>query len=212
MGHRSAGRPSSRTLLRRAAPAARQDPTVRELRHVCLKGVPGMIEEIVRQVHEEHRQATAPDREAIREVRSRGGVCFPGGMTSEEWSNLLPRALRGPARTCIQPDELAQEFFDRGKIAEPSTDAVLDHLNVTYERARSKPSLPDEKELRREARRVVNERVKQAVEDLVTTASRQAKTVCPPFEIVPPAPEGGERKSVGGTVLRIIPPKARNCS
>ncbi len=167
-------------LVRRAASSARQDAAARELRRVALACPDGAAREIVSKVREEHRQATAPDRALVKNVRDRGGVCFPGGMTPEEWRNRLPRALHGKRGQCVPADELAQELFDRGVIAEPYSDAALDHLGKTYARAKSKPPIPDERDLTREARRLVTERVPRAVRELVRTARRETEAACPP--------------------------------
>lgn len=161
----------------------------RELQQVALQCPEGAAAELVRQIRAEHRAMTQPDRGVVRDVRDRGGVCFPGGMTAEEWRNRLPRALHGKRARCVPADELAQELADRGTIREPTSDAALDHLNAAYARARSSPPVPDPADLRRDARRVVTERVKRAVKELVQTAQREAQAACPS------PPDQGKKRS-----------------
>lgn len=166
-------------ILRRAVSVAKQHSAARELRKIALVCPEGAAREIVLKLRDEHRQATESDRALIRDIRDRGGVCPPTGMTREEWANRLPRPLHGKRGGCAPADELAQEMYDRGTIAEPSTDAVLDHLATVHTRARSKPPIPDERDLRREARRLVGERVGRAVRELIKTARREAEATCP---------------------------------
>ena len=162
---------------RQAAEGVRQDLAARELRRIALVCPAGIGREIILQVRRDHRDATAPDRALIRDVRDRGGICFPGGMTTEEWRNRLPRALHGQRGRCVPADEIAQEMADRGTIPDPTSDSALDHLGKVYTRAKSAPSLPDGREVEHEAKRVVRERVARAVRELVTTARNQA--ACP---------------------------------
>ncbi|HXG61756.1 MAG TPA: hypothetical protein VNO22_10290 [Planctomycetota bacterium] len=176
--------------LRRAGQAAQRELAARELRRIALACPERVAQEILRKVREEHRQTTELDRALIKDVRNRGGVCFPGGMTLEEWRNRLPRALHGRKTRCVPADELAQEFYDRGIIPDASTDTVLDHLGKAYERARSKPPVPEERELVKEARRVVREKVNQAVRELVRTARREGEASCPPARQREPGEEG----------------------
>ena len=164
---------------RQAAEGVRQDLVARELRRVAMVCPAGVEQKIILQVRREHREATAPDRALVRDVRDRGGICFPGGMTAEEWRNRLPRALHGKRGRCVPADEIAQEMADRGVIREPSSDAALDHLDKVYTRAKSEPSLPDKADLDREAKRIVREKVTRAVRELVRTARRQAEAACP---------------------------------
>lgn len=166
-------------VLTRAVSGAKRDAAARELRKVALLCPEGAAREILRQVRREHREATASDRAFIRDVRDRGGVCFPGGMTTEEWRNRLPRPVHGKRGRCVPSDELAQELYDRGIIRDPSTDVALDHVAASYERARSEAAIPDERDLKREARRMVGERVTRAVRELVSTARRESAPACP---------------------------------
>jgi hypothetical protein len=174
-------------LLRRAGQAARREAAVKELRRVALLCPEGAKREILKKVREEHRQVTEPDRALVKEVRDRGGVCFPGGMTPEEWRNRLPRALHGKRGRCVPADELAQELYDRGRIPEPYSDAVLDYLTSAYARARSKPPIPEERDLAREARKIIRERVNGLVREIVRSA-REAS--CPPAPEREPGEEG----------------------
>lgn len=164
------GAPESATIRKAGA--------ARELRRVALLCPDQVAVELVKAVREEHRQATEPDRALVRDVKDRGGVCPLPGLTLEEWRDRVPRALRGKRGHCAPADELAQEFFDRGTIAEPTTDAVLDHLTTVHARARSDPPIPEERELRKEALRIVRQRVGRAVRELVRTAQRDAKESC----------------------------------
>jgi hypothetical protein len=159
------GLPESASLRRVGA--------AQELRRIALECPDQVAEDLVRAAKEEHRQATQPDRDLIRRVKDRGGLCFPGGMTHEEWRNRLPRTLHGKSGRCVPTDELAQELADRGTISEPSSDGVIDHLRTSYERARSEAPAPDPGELRREARRIVRQRVGHAVRELIREARRE---------------------------------------
>lgn len=144
-----------------------------ELRRLALVCPDRVAVELVKAVREDHRQATEPDRALIRQVKDRGGVCPLPGLTPEEWHDRVPRTLRGKRGRCAPADELAQELFDRGAIAEPSTDAILDHLATVHARARSEPPIPDDRELRKEARRIVRQRVGRAVRELLVEARRE---------------------------------------
>jgi len=147
----------------------------RELKRVALLCPEGAEAELVREIRAEHRAATQPDRAVVRDVRDRGGVCFPGGMTAEEWRNRLPRALHGKRDRCVPADEIAQEMADRGTISEPMSDAALDHLGKVYQRAKSTPLLPHKADLEREARKIVGQRVARAVKEL----AREIRLTCP---------------------------------
>jgi hypothetical protein len=147
-------------LLRRAGAA-------QELRRVALVCPDQVAKGLMRASKEEHRQAAQVDRDLIQDVKDRGGVCFPSGMSREEWRSRLPVALHGMKGRCVPADEIAQEFADRGTIPEPSSDAVLDRLGAAYARARAKFPNPDPGELRREARRLVRQRVGRALRQLL---------------------------------------------
>lgn len=173
-------RGTSPLSLRQAREVVRQNFAERELRRVSLLGTAGVAREIAREIRREHREETSRDREIVRDVRGRGGVCRPTELSKEEFEGRVPRSLRGRARRCVPPDELAQEFFDRGMIADPSTDVVIDFLEESFRRARSPADVPEERELRREARGIVRERVGRAIRELVKTARRQGEAACPP--------------------------------
>lgn len=163
---------------RRATERLKQDFAVRQLRRVATMCPTGIANEILRNVRREHRETTQDERAFVKDVRDRGGVCFPGGMTREEWDNRLPRSLHGRKTRCVPSDELAQELFDRGIIGDPSSDTVLDLLGESYVRARSTPPQPSEKDLLKQAKKVLAEQIMRAAKELVATARRQGLTEC----------------------------------
>jgi hypothetical protein len=164
---------------RRGAERLKQDFAVRQLRRVATMCPSGIANEILRNVRREHRETTQEERILVRDVRDRGGVCFPGGMTQEEWRNRLPRSLRGSKSRCVPPDELAQELYDRGTLPDASSDTVLDRLGQAHLRASSAPPRPTDKELVKQAKKVLNEQIMRAAKELVATARRQGLTDCP---------------------------------
>lgn len=163
---------------RRGAEGVRQDHAMRDLRRLTLLCPVGMSQRILEQIRREHREATEDERGMLKDVRSRGGVCFPGGMTREEWDNSLPRSLQGSKKRCVPADELAQELYDRGRIADASQDAVLDKLVRVYDTARNPPNLPDEKTLAKEAKRLLGQEVKTIVRNLVKSSKKQCAAAC----------------------------------
>lgn len=173
---------------RRATERLKQDFAVRQLKRVATMCPTGIAREILRNVRREHRETTHDERTFVKDVRDRGGVCFPGGMTSEEWANRIPRALHGRKTRCVPADELAQELYDRGIIPDASSDTVLDLLGELYVRARSAPPQPTEKELMKQAKKVLAEQVLRAAKELVATARRQGLTEC----VRPAKPKKGE--------------------
>ena len=166
-------------ILTLAAQGVRQGLAEAELRRLALVGTPGVAEEIAKQVRREHREATSGDREIVKDLRAEGGLCRPSVISREDFMDRVPRPLRGPAGRCVAADELAQDLFTKGLISEPRTDALLDFLRDSHRRARSKPDIPEPRELRAEARRLIRQRVKRGVRELVRTARRQAEAVCP---------------------------------
>jgi len=169
---------------RRGAENVRQDLATKELRRIALLCPNGMARKILSQVKAEHRARIEDDRRLVKDVRGRGGVCFPGGMTREEWGDRLPRSLHGRKRHCAPSDELAQELYDRGQLPDPSTDAVLDKLSGAYTRSRSAVPAPDEKELLKEAKRLIGDEVRLAVRELVKSAESHCEAACPqPLEV-----------------------------
>lgn len=176
---------------RRAAEAVKQDFAIRELRRIATMCPTGIAHQILVNVRREHREGTQDERTLVKDVRDRGGVCFPGGMTKEEWANRLPRPLHGRASRCVPADELAQELFDRGQLGDPSSDAILDVLGEAYVRARSRAPLPDDKTLIKEAKRILADQIKRAAKELVATARRQGLASCPRIPKAPaPAMSG----------------------
>jgi hypothetical protein len=158
----------------------RRSAAARHLRKVALVCPDQVVAEIVKAAREDHRAATQPDRTFVRDLKAEGGVCAPADLSREEWRNALPRPLRGKWGHCLALDEVAQQLADRGAIADASSDAALDHMNATFNRARSKPTIPNLQALMKEARRVVADRVRRAVGELIATTRKQAEAGCPP--------------------------------
>jgi hypothetical protein len=168
----------ARKETRTATERLKQDFAVRELRRIATMCPAGIANAILRNVRREHRETTQEDRIFVRDVRDRGGICFPEGMTREEWLNRLPRSLHGSKSRCVPADELAQELYDRGVLPDASSDTVLDKLGQSYLTARSAPPRPTEKELVKQAKKVLNEQIVRAAKELVATARRQGLTDC----------------------------------
>lgn len=165
-------------LAQQSALAAQQRIAEREFQRIARLGTEGIADSIVRQSRAEHRHATTPDRESVMAVRLRGGVRRPSGMSAEEWRSAIPRALRGSKRKGVALDELAQEFADAGVIRDAYQDTLLDYLNKAYDDAHSRAHLPDEKTLRREARKLVDRRARRTARELVESARAQAEIMC----------------------------------
>lgn len=183
---RSPGLGAAKKEVRKATQRLKQDFATRQLRRVATMCPSGIANEILRNVRREHREMTQDERAFVKDVRDRGGVCFPGGMTREEWANRLPRALHGPKTRCVPSDELAQELFDRGVTPDPSSDTALDLLGQAYARARSEPPRPTDKDLMKQAKKVLNEQVVRAAKELVATARQQGLTDCLAFRLPEP--------------------------
>lgn len=171
-------------------------------------GVEGAAREIARRTHAEHREAMSPERGIILEVQARGGVRRPQGMSAEEWRNRLPRALHhrkriGPG---VAVDELAQEFADRYMIADAYGDTLLDFLARTYAAAAARAPVPGAKDLRREARKLVDDRAKRTAAELARTARRQAELSC---SSLLPNPGGSMRFKKGSPEARAHMAKLR---
>lgn len=152
--------------------AARQSArmTERELRAVARLGVDGAEREILRRVADEHRASTEHERRIVGEVKERGGVCKPEGMTQEEWANRLPRSLRGSKKHCAAVDEVGQEFADRGLTTDAYQDTTLDYLATADVIVRSRAAPPDAKELRKAAYRLVDDKANRAAQDLIASS------------------------------------------
>lgn len=152
--------------------AARQSArmTEREFRAVARLGVDGAEREILRRVNDEHRASTEHERRIVAEVKDRGGICRPEGSTQEEWSNRLPRSLRGSKKHCVAVDEVGQEFADRGLTADAYQDTTLDYLATADVVVKSRAAPPDPKELRKAAYRLVDDKASRAAQDLVASS------------------------------------------
>lgn len=87
----------------------------------------------------------------------------------------MPRALRG-GRSCAKIDELAQEYEDRGMIADAYEDTALDFLAKSHATATSEAPAQDAKEVRKAARRLVDDRAKRVAHELVESSRHQG---CP---------------------------------
>lgn len=149
-----------------------------EFRAVARLGVDGAEREIVRRMNDEQKAATEHERMIVREVKARGGVCRPEGMTQEEWANRLPRSLRGSrsrnpskaGRGCAPIDELAQEYADRGMIGDAYQDEAIDFIAAADVTQKMKAPPPEPKELRKAARRLVDNKASRAAQELVQSS------------------------------------------
>lgn len=174
--------------------------TAADLRAVARLGVDGAEREIVRRMNDEQKAATEHERMIVREVRQRGGVCRPEGMTQEEWANRLPRSLRGSrsrnpnkaGRGCAPIDEIAQEYADRGMIGDAYQDEALDFIAAADVTAKMQAPPPEPKELRKAARRLVDTKANQAAQELIAASQS--------LRCDSPTPKGAPMRGMHGIV------------
>lgn len=146
--------------------------TERDFKAVARLGVDGAEREIIRRMNDEQRASTGHERGIVADVKARGGVCRPDGMTQEEWANRLPRALRGGRKHCARVDELAQEFADRGMTSDAYQDTALDFLAVADVVSKTKAAPADPKELRKAARKLIDSKATRAAADLIASSQQ----------------------------------------
>ncbi len=153
-------------LLQRARISTREEIVTKDLQRLAREGVERRVKRRDRNATQEFRDATAFEREIIRNIRSEGGI-RPAEGVEEEVRSRLPRSLVRK-RGGVASDELAQEFADRGMIQDASLDSLLDFLEKTLE-AIERPEI-DKKKLRAEARRMVDREAKRISRELTQGA------------------------------------------
>ena len=182
MKRRAGSNPSKKSTVRAAGLGELKQIAGQEFRRIARVGVPGISRRIERGLKREHRESLQDPRELVKSVQAAGGLLRPRGVTAEEWRSRVPRALhhrkrKGPG---IPLDIYAQDLADQGQIRDAYGDEALDFIIRQHDATKEPAPEADPKELRRQARQVVDQKAHEAVRELVSAARVQAELVCPP--------------------------------
>lgn len=198
--------PTKKAQVRSAGLGELKRVAASEFVRVARVGVPGTSRRIEQQLKRQHREALRDPREVVQYVKDAGGIQRPQGVTAEEWRSRVPRALHLRKRkgAGIPLDIYAQDLADQGQIRDAYGDEALDFIVKQFEASREPAPGADPKELRREARKVVDQRAREAVRELVSASRVQAELACPPGVRISRNPRRRQRRFSNPAAHRIM--------